>query len=324
LKIKYLTKPQALNIEPFEGLERVDSVRFVLEKLMSLTLKEIAYVDDMLVSALPFIEKGVRVIMAPSNAEESLKRLVLEKGGFVSTKRSTEAVAEFLTEIYPNQYQSNHSVIHSIYFDMDGILWERERFDEIYPFLNVIANYIKNCKGPYTSHPPISIVTGAYKESLNQALNYIPLNKQSIPAQFHRDKPPFVWPPIIFEEGYFVYDPITETTFDLTEEKYGLVSPVYQELIVLLRKLGEKINKRVPTINKKLRAECKIAPKEKGGYNLDLPLEIRRDLREVRKAHILIYRHIEDLLQELTQKGIKIEFGGLLSQNELEGRAEAD
>jgi len=319
VKIRYLSKPQALNIETEGGLERSDGVKFALKELMklNLSLQNVVYGDDMLVTILPFSEED-SLLMCPSNAQESVKKLVSEKGGFVSSKRSTEAVVEFLTDIYPNKYRSKHHLIHSIYFDMDGVIWERERLNQNLPFLSIIADYIKNCEGPYTAHPPISNATGAYREALMRMLNYISLKKHNIPARFHRNELPLAWPPIIFEEGYLVFDPVNEITFDLTEERYGLVSPVYRKLITLIMRLGEKINERVPGINKELGAECKIAPKERAGYNLDLPLEVRRaGPKEIRKAHTLIYQSIRDLLEKYIPSEVEIEFGGLFSQNEL-------
>ena len=231
MRIRYLSKPQALNIEPEEGLERTDGIKFVLKELMQLSsfLSQTAYVDDMFVSAFPFVKESAILIMAPSNAEEGVKKLVLSQGGFVSGKRSTEAVAEFLTDVYPRKYRDKHRAIHSIFFDMDGVVWEEERIEQNRPFYRIITDYIKNCEGPYTAHPPISIATGAYREALMRVLNYISLNKHNIPARFHRNELPLAWPPIIFEGGCLVFDPVNATTYDLTEEQYGLVSSVYRE-----------------------------------------------------------------------------------------------
>lgn len=322
MKIEYLCKPQALNIEPEGGSKRTDGVKFVLRKLMhlNLSLQHIVYVDDMLVTILPFHKEGTHLLMCPSNAEEGAKKLVSEQGGFVSSKRSTEAVAEFLTNIYPNRYKDKHSMIHSIFFDMDGCVWEEERMEENRPFFRIIADYIRSCEGPFTAHPPISNATGAYKKNLLRMLDDIRLNKENIPVKFHRSEPPLAWPPIVFEGGYLVFDPVNETTFDLTEEKYGLVSPVYRQLNDLLQKLGEKINERVPGINKELGAECRIAPKERGGYCLDLPLELRHNPQDIKRAHQIIYRRIKDLLEKSVPREIEIEFGGLFLQAELEGK----
>jgi len=320
MKIRYLCKPSALNIQPGNGLERGAAIKFALNELMkvNVSLQNIVYGDDVFVTILPFSQQD-SFLMCPVNAQESVKKLVLEKGGFVSQKRSTEAVAEFLTDIYPNKYQSKHCLIHSIYFDMDGVLREEERLDQNLPFFSILTDYIKNCKGPYTASPPISIATGAYRKSLMSALDYIPLNKHTISARFHRNEPPLAWPPIIYEEGYLVFDPVNEITLDLTEEKYGLVSPVYRKLITLIMGLGKKINERVPEINKEIGAECKITPTERVGYNLDLPLEVRRgDLEDLRSAHAVIYNRIRDLFEKHLPHEIEIEFGGLFSQNELE------
>jgi len=322
VKIRYLSKPQALNIEPEGGLGRTDGVKFVLRSLMglSISLRQIVYGDDMLETMLPFSQEG-SLLMCPSNAQESVKKLVLEKGGFVSEKRSTEAVAEFLTEVYPRKYQDKHQAIHSIFFDMDGVVWEEERVNQNLPFLSIIADYIKNCEGPYTAHPPISNATGAYRKNLMRMVGDIRLTKQNIPVRLHRKELPLSWPPIVFEGGYLVFDPVNATTYDLTEEQYGLVSPVYRELISLIMALGKRINERVPEINKTLGAECRIAPKERQGYNLDLPLEVRRaGPEEIRKAHTLIYQSIRDLLEKYIPSEVEIEFGGLLSRKELERR----
>lgn len=322
MKIRYLSKPQALNIEPEGGLGRTDGVKFVLRSLMglSISLQQIVYGDDMLETILPFSQEG-SLLMCPSNAQESVKKLVLEKGGFVSEKRSTEAVAEFLTDVYPRKYQDKHQAIHSIFFDMDGVVWEEERVNQNLPFLSIIADYIKNCEGPYTAHPPISNATGAYRKNLMRMVGDIQLTKQNIPVRFHRRELPLAWPPIVFEGGYLVFDPVNEIIYDLTEEKYGLVSPIYRKLITLITELGERINERVPEINKTLGAECRIAPKERQGYNLDLPLEVRRaGPGEIRKAHTLIYQSIRDLLEKYIPSEVEIEFGGLLSRKELERR----
>lgn len=320
MRIRYLSKPQALNIEPEEGLERTDGIKFVLKELMQLSsfLSQTAYVDDMFVSAFPFVKESAILIMAPSNAEEGVKKLVLSQGGFVSGKRSTEAVAEFLTDVYPRKYRDKHRAIHSIFFDMDGVVWEEERIEQNRPFYRIITDYIKNCEGPYTAHPPISIATGAYREALMRVLNYISLNKHNIPARFHRNELPLAWPPIIFEGGCLVFDPVNATTYDLTEEQYGLVSSVYRELISLIMALGKKIDERVPEIDKELGAKCKIAPKERQGYCLDLPLEVRYNPQDLKRAHQIIYHQVKDLLEKYIPSEIEIEFGGLFSQSELE------
>ncbi|MDO8558868.1 MAG: hypothetical protein Q7R84_00905 [bacterium] len=297
MKMLYISGPQSLDIKP-EGLSRSIGVKFAVGK------KIIVYGDDMLLSMTPFAKQGA-FLMCPSNAQEEVKKLVKENRGFVSGKRSTEAVAEFLTKIYP-KWHDKHRLIHSIYFDKDGVIWEAERIEQNIPFFKVINDYIRNCQGPYTAHPPISIATGATWESTLKALKHIRLNKENIPASMP-------WPPIIFEEGCLAFSPTTESTFDLTEEKYGLFSRDFREIIGLIVELGEEINKRVPEINKQLGLDCKIVHKERSGYTLDLPFGARGSKEELKKAHSLIYRNIRDLL------GKDMEFAGLFTKQELEG-----
>lgn len=313
MKIRYISGPQSLDIK-LEGISRKMGVEFVMEKLMGLDVaaRRIVYADDMLLSMVPFYEQGA-LLMCPSNAREEAKKIVRESGGFVSEKRSTEAVVEFLTQIYPSEYRDKHRFIHSIYFDKDGVVWEAERLEQNLPFFKIIADYIKNCEGPYTAHPPISIATGASRASVSRVLDYIQLNRENIPVKFHRENIPLVWPPVIFEEGCLALDPVTGTgnTFDLTEEKYGLFPRDLRELILLIVKLGEEINKRVPAINKQLGQNCKIVSKERSGYTLDLPFGIRGSRDNPRRAHSLIYRNIQDLIPK------DMEFAGLFTEQEL-------
>lgn len=310
MKIRYVSGPQSLDIKP-SGMSRHMGVEFAMGELMELNalLGRIVYADDMLLSMIPFYEQGA-FLMCPVNAQEEVKKLVKESGGFVSQKRSAEAVAEFLTKVYP-KWRNKHGLVHSIYFDKDGVIWEAERLKENLPFLKIIAEYIKNCEGPYTAHPPISIATGASRESTMKVLEYIQLNKRNIPAKFHREKPPFAWPPVIFEEGCLAFDPVTGKTTDLTDEKYGVFPLGFQRIIASINKLGQEINKRVPEINGQLGSDCKIVTKEKSGYTLDLPFGVRGSLEELRKAHALIYRNIQNLIGE------GMEFAGLFTREEL-------
>ncbi len=227
-------------------------------------------------------------------------------------------MVEFHTKVYPERYRKKHSSIHSIYLDMDGVLWERERADECRPWFEKIASYLKACKGPFTDSPPISIATGAYKNSLFDALRYVPIDKHHIPSQFHRTSPPLLWPPIIFEEGYLVFDPVNGTFYDLTEEKYGMVSQDTRELLKIIRDIGRKVDKKVPQINQDLGAECQKTRKEKAGYTLDLPYGLRLNPEAVRKAHCLIFARVADILEKNLSEGIEIEFDGLLNKEELE------
>ncbi len=304
MKIRYVSGPQSLDIKP-EGMSRHIGVEFFLP------IQRIVYGDDMFLSMTPFCEQGA-LLMCPSNAQEEVKKMVRASGGFVSGKRSTEAVAEFLTEIYPHRYQSKHRLIHSIYFDKDGVVWEAERLEQNLPFLKIIADYIKNCEGPYTAHPPISIATGTYRESVLRLMSYIQLDKDNIPARFQLGNVPLAWPPVIFEEGCLALDPTTGNTLDLTEEKYGLFPQDLREPLLLIAKLGEEINKRVPEINRQLGADCKIIPKERSGYTLDLPSRVRGSIEDLRKAHSLVYWNIKDLVPKNT------DFAGLFTKQELE------
>lgn len=314
MPIRYLTKPQALCLEAKPGLERNDGIQFALTELMSanVSLKNVCFADDAIVSITPFAKEG-SLLMCPSNASDDVKRLVSDSRGFVSTKRSTEAVAEFLTDVYPNQYSQKHQHIHSIYLDMDGVVWERESAPNNLPSFAMIADYVKNCKGPFTDAPPISIATGADRNAFLDCLRYAPIDKRHIPSQFHRASLPLGYPPIIFEEGYLVFDPINEVFYDLTEEKYGLVSQDTCALLRLIQALGERINERVPRINQALGANCKIVSKERAGYTLDLPLPFKLDHKGAEHAHWVIWCHINDIL-----KGMELEFGGLLTQKELQ------
>lgn len=313
MKMRYITGPQSLDIKP-EGLNRSMAVEFMMGELMELNalMGKVVYADDMLLSMVPFRERG-NFLMCPANAQEEVKDFVRKNNGFISPKRSTEAVAEFLTEVYPKEYKDKHRLVYSIYLDKDGVLWEEERLKENLPFFRVITDHVKNCQGPYTAYPPISIATGAHWESTLKVLNHIKLDRDNIPAMFHRDKAPFAWPPVIFEEGCLAYDPVTGITFDLTEEKYGLFPCGFQRIISSITKLGAEIDKRVSEINKQLGQDCKIVHKEKSGYTLNLPFEVRSSLENLRKAHYVIYQNIRDLL------GGNMEFAGLFTKEELEG-----
>ena len=315
LKLKYLTKPQAMTIEIENGINRIKAIKFVLKELLneSPSLSKIVYVDDMEITFLPVINAGALPLFAPVNAQESVKEIVKLHGGFVSKKETTAAVAEFLTKIYPQRYRKFHDSIHSIWFDMDGILWEEEKIKENYPFFKIITKYIKNCTGPYTARPPISICTGAAMENVRRVLEFLKM-KESVPDRFRRSELPLAWPPVLYEEGYLAYDFINERKYDLTE--HGLVSSEYHTLFKVLKKLEKEIGKRLLTINKKLKAECKIVLKERSGVCVDLPLEMREG-EALKKAHCTIYHEIKDFLSSIPEN-IKIDFQGILSREELE------
>ncbi|MFH1657326.1 MAG: hypothetical protein ABH919_02565 [bacterium] len=307
--IVYKTGPSALDLAP-KGLNRCKTVEHILRK-RNLSLKNIVFVDDMLISMFPFSERG-SFLMCPANAQEKVKELVLEKGGFVSTKRSTEAMAEFLTDIYPNLCKKWHKSVHSIIFDKDGCLWERQKIKQSLPSFEIITDYVKNCKGPFTESPPISVATGASEKSVIRMLRYIQINKENIPEKLRQ-----TWLPIIMEEGCLSLDPITETLIDFTENRYGLFPPGQQKLIKLIMDIGEKINKRALAINKTLGAKCEIVKKERAGYTIGLPFKTRNDPEEVKNAHVEIYKQVKDLLENLPPD-IGIEFHGLLTKKELD------
>lgn len=319
MEINYFCKPQCICIEANGGPKRNAAVKLMLTEFMKLNigLQHIAYMDDVLAAILPFGKQG-SFLFCPSNAQKDVKEFVLNKKGFVSSKRSTQAVVEFLTDVYPKKHKAKHKNIHSIFFDMDGCLWEEERFEINQPFFKIITDYIRNCKGPYTAYPPISIATGANRKSLTKVLSHIGLNKYNIPTEFHRDKPPFAWPPAVFEEGCLALDTIWETVFDLTKTKYRLVSPNYWYLNKLIVELGRKIDAIVPEINKDLEANCKLVTKERSGYTLDIPLGVRDSLDDLRKAHRIIYKYAKVLLDQYIPKNVKIKISGLFSKNEIE------
>ncbi|MFH1637433.1 MAG: HAD hydrolase family protein [Candidatus Woesearchaeota archaeon] len=191
----------------------------------------------------------------PSNAQDDVKKYVRKRKGFVSKKDRTEACLRAF-----KKYEEEG--LFAIISDVDGCL--RSRGITTDEQLAQISSYVKNSKGFYTSHPPLTICTGrSYEQSVEEIIKPMGFTAANIAEEYLE-----TWPPLMFENGSVLYHVHSGTVENVIQRKF----PDYLQCINHIKR---RFDERKHELDCLIDKEGLVIPFKRNMFTIDVPLGLR-------------------------------------------------